>query len=119
MPRVLAAAAEGALVLEPLEGARLDRLPTGELGAALRALGAALAPLHGLPPRPPALRRGSIPSGSTAPPADRPRAPGRRAAAAELLARLLARAGDGAGGPSTCTATRTCATRCSTAGASR
>ena len=53
LPRVLGASLpDGALVLEPLAGRRLDGLPTAELGPALRALGAALATLHALRPLP-------------------------------------------------------------------
>ena len=54
LPRVLAASLpDGALVLEPLGGDRLDGIATAELGPALRALGAALATLHGIRPLPP------------------------------------------------------------------
>jgi Ser/Thr protein kinase RdoA (MazF antagonist) len=50
---VLAASlADGALVLEPLPGRRLDGLPPAELGPALRALGAGLATLHDVRPLP-------------------------------------------------------------------
>jgi aminoglycoside phosphotransferase len=53
LPRVLAASpADGALVLEPLSGLRLDGLATAELGPALRALGAGLATLHAARPLP-------------------------------------------------------------------
>ena len=54
LPRVLAASLpDGALVLEPLGGDRLDGIATAELGPALRALGSALATLHGIRPLPP------------------------------------------------------------------
>jgi aminoglycoside phosphotransferase (APT) family kinase protein len=52
VPRVLAAS-ERAVVLEPIAGRRLDALPTDELAAALRRLGAALAALHAHAPVPP------------------------------------------------------------------
>ncbi len=62
-PRVLAVSEpHRALVLEPLPGRRLDRLPPAGLAPALRALGAALASLHqrraaaGPPLRPPGPR---------------------------------------------------------------
>ena len=113
-------APDGALALEPLAGRRLDTLPAGELGAgaararrrpghAARAPPAAGAALR--PPRPGAARaRGRR---------DRPRAARRRARrrrAARRAARPPRRRGRPA--PSACTATRTCATRCSTATAS-
>jgi aminoglycoside phosphotransferase (APT) family kinase protein len=101
LPHVLAASLpDGALVLEPLAGRRLDGLPTAELGSALRALGAGLATLHGVRPLPPrrfdrldadrlALAAGVI---------GRAR-PDCRATAAGLVARLLECASDGAGAP--------------------
>jgi aminoglycoside phosphotransferase (APT) family kinase protein len=53
VPRVLAASLEeGLLVLEPLEGRRLDGLAVLALGPALRRLGAALATLHRVRPLP-------------------------------------------------------------------
>ena len=53
LPRVLAASPpDGALVLEPLPGLRLDGLAGPELGPALRALGAGLATLHAVRPLP-------------------------------------------------------------------
>jgi aminoglycoside phosphotransferase (APT) family kinase protein len=52
VPRVLAAS-DGAMVLEPIAGRRLDTLMAGELPAALRGLGAALAALHTRVPAPP------------------------------------------------------------------
>ncbi len=53
VPRVLAASpADGALVLEPLPGRRLDGLSAAELVPALHALGAALATLHAVRPLP-------------------------------------------------------------------
>jgi hypothetical protein len=51
VPRVLAAS-DGALVLEPIAGRRLDTLTAAELPEALRGLGAALAALHAAPPPP-------------------------------------------------------------------
>jgi aminoglycoside phosphotransferase len=48
VPRVLAAS-DGALVLEPIAGRRLDTLTAGELPDALRGLGGALAALHAAP----------------------------------------------------------------------
>jgi aminoglycoside phosphotransferase len=98
VPRVLyASAREGALAIEPLPGSRLDTVPTGELGAALRRLGAGLAALHRLPAPaerftrldPERLARGVGVIARVRPDA----AP----AAAELLARLLARTADAAG----------------------
>jgi aminoglycoside phosphotransferase len=54
LPRVLAASLpDGALVLEPLFGDRLDGLAPAELAPALHALGAALATLHDVRPLPP------------------------------------------------------------------
>jgi len=53
LPRVLAASLpEGALVLEPLSGLRLDGLAGAELGPGLCALGAGLATLHAVRPLP-------------------------------------------------------------------
>ena len=53
VPRVLATSAEhGALVLEPVPGARLDSLRGAELVHGLRGLGAALARLHTATPVP-------------------------------------------------------------------
>jgi Ser/Thr protein kinase RdoA (MazF antagonist) len=101
LPRVLAASLpDGALVLEPLAGRRLDGLPTAELGPALRALGAALATLHAVRPLPP--RRFDRLDGDrltlAADVLGRAR-PDCRATASRLLATLLERAADGAGAP--------------------
>jgi aminoglycoside phosphotransferase len=53
LPRVLGASLpDGALVLEPLAGHRLDGLAPAALAGALRSLGAALATLHGVRPLP-------------------------------------------------------------------
>jgi aminoglycoside phosphotransferase len=52
VPRILAAS-DGALVLEPVAGRRLDALTAAELPDALRGLGAALAALHTRAPAPP------------------------------------------------------------------
>lgn len=97
VPRVLAAsAADGALVLEPLPGRRLDGLTQDELGPALRALGAALATLHHeapLPARPFDRIDGSRLAEAVAV-IGRAR-PGCRAAAERLHARLLERSPDG------------------------
>jgi hypothetical protein len=52
VPRLLAAG-DGAMVLEPIAGRRLDTLAPAELREALRRLGAALAALHARAPAPP------------------------------------------------------------------
>ena len=53
LPRILAVSpADSALVLEPLDGLRLDGLDTPELVPALRSLGAGLATLHRVRPLP-------------------------------------------------------------------
>ena len=97
VPRVLAASeADGALVLEPLPGRRLDRIGEDALGPALRALGAALATLHHEAP-PPERRFDRVDDSRLAQAVDvigRAR-PGCRAAAEHLHARLLdGRAGE-------------------------
>ena len=95
VPRVLgASAADGALVLEPLAGRRLDGLAEAELEPALRALGTALATLHHVAP-PPVRRFDRLDAERLAQAADvigRAR-PECRAVAADLHARLLERAG--------------------------
>jgi aminoglycoside phosphotransferase (APT) family kinase protein len=97
VPRVLAAsAADGALVLEPLRGRRLDRIGEARLGPALRALGAALATLH-REARPPGRRFDRLDGARLAQAVDvigRAR-PGCRSAAERLHARLLARGPEG------------------------
>jgi aminoglycoside phosphotransferase len=101
LPRVLAASlADGALVLEPLAGRRLDALAASELGPALRALGAALARLHHVRPLP-ARRFDRLDAGRLTLAADmlgRIR-PDCRATAAGLLVKLLERAAEGDGAP--------------------
>jgi Ser/Thr protein kinase RdoA (MazF antagonist) len=88
---VLAASpADGALVLEPLPGRRLDGLAGDALGPALRALGAALATLHHEAP-PPQRRFDRVDTARLDQAVDvigRAR-PGCRAAAEHLRARLL------------------------------
>jgi aminoglycoside phosphotransferase len=101
LPRVLAASlADGALVLEPLAGRRLDELSTGDLAPALCALGAGLATLHGVRPLPARrfdrldpdrLRQAADLLGRARPDCER--------AATGVLAKLLDRAADGAGEP--------------------
>jgi hypothetical protein len=92
------ARAPDALALEALPGRRLDALRAGEQPFALRALGRALATLHGLEPPPgarfarldPARLARAVGAIATArPPAGR--------AAAELLSALLGRHADAAG----------------------
>ena len=99
LPRVLAASLpDGALVLEPLAGRRLDGLPTAELGRALHALGAGLATLHAARPLPPR-RFDRLDADRLALAADvlgRAR-PDCHGTAVGLLAKLLERAADGAG----------------------
>ena len=96
VPRVLgASAADGAIVLEPLPGRRLDGLGETELEPALHALGAALATLHRVAP-PPERRFDRLDAERLAQAAEligRAR-PECRTAAAELHARLLERTGD-------------------------
>ena len=121
LPRVLAASLpDGALVLEPLSGLRLDGLAGAELcaGAARArrrprdaarrpaAAGAALRPARRRPPR--ARRRG-----------DRPRPAGLRARAPARCSSACSRATTAAASRSTSTATPTSATRCSTVAGSR
>ena len=99
VPGVLAASArDGALVLEALGGPRLDTLAPGKLGAALRRLGAGLAALHRLRPLPPRRFTRLDPERLARAVGVLARArPDTALAAAELLARLLARTDDAAG----------------------
>ncbi len=101
LPRVLAASLpDGALVLEPLAGRRLDGLPTAELGPALRALGAGLATLHAVRPLPPR-RFDRLDADRLTLAADllgRAR-PDCRGTAAGMLAKLCERVADGARAP--------------------
>jgi Ser/Thr protein kinase RdoA (MazF antagonist) len=100
VPRVVGSSAlDGALAVEAVSGRRLDTLPAGELPAALRLLGAALATLHERAPLPERrfarldVERLAKAAGVIA--RARPEA---GPAAALLLARLLERRDD-AGGP--------------------
>jgi aminoglycoside phosphotransferase len=96
VPRVLAASLpDGALVLEPLPGERLDAI--GDLAPALERLGAALARLHAVAPPPRRFDRVEVSRLELAADVVGRARPDCRAAAAGLLDRLAARAGDGDG----------------------
>jgi aminoglycoside phosphotransferase (APT) family kinase protein len=100
LPHVLAASLpDGAVVLEPLPGRRLDALPRAELAPALRALGAGLAALHSVPL--PARRFDRLDPDRLVQAAaliGRVRPDCRRIAAA-VLAQLVRRSADAAGDP--------------------
>jgi hypothetical protein len=101
LPRVLAASLpDGALVLEPLTGLRLDGLATPELGPGLRALGAGLATLHAVRPLPSrAFDRLETDRLTLAAAVIGRVRPDCEPAATGVLAKLVERAADGAGDP--------------------